>query len=85
MTTFASLGLVPSQIDRLDAMGIKQPTEVQAAVLAVAGGDLVASAPTGSGKTIAFALPLVAAVASADGQGPHGLVLVPTRENKEKK
>jgi len=80
MSTFASLGLAPAQIDRLDAMGIHEPTEVQAAVLAVTGGDLVASAPTGSGKTIAFALPLVEAVSAAEGRGPHGLVLVPTRE-----
>jgi len=80
MSSFASLGLSPFEIDRLRAIGISQPTEVQAAVWSLTGGDIVASAPTGSGKTIAFALPLVGTVADREGRGPHGLVLVPTRE-----
>lgn len=80
MSTFHELGRTPDEIDRLAAMGVHHPTEVQQAVLAVADGDVIASAPTGSGKTIAFALPLVAHVAETSGRGPHGLVVVPTRE-----
>jgi superfamily II DNA/RNA helicase len=55
---------------------------VQAATLpdALAGRDICGKAPTGSGKTIAFGLPLLARIEKATPRRPKGLVLVPTRE-----
>ena len=46
----------------------------------MAGRDVCGRAPTGSGKTIAFAIPLIARVTKGTRRRPHGLVLVPTRE-----
>ena len=65
-------------------LGFAAPTDVQAAVIvpALAGRDLLVQSKTGSGKTCAFGIPMVArlqARAGAPGQ-PHGLVLAPTRE-----
>jgi superfamily II DNA/RNA helicase len=80
--TFAALG-VPTQLcDRLDVLGIDEPFPVQAATLpdALAGRDVCGKAPTGSGKTIAFGLPLLARIEKAAPRRPKGLVLVPTRE-----
>jgi superfamily II DNA/RNA helicase len=81
-TTFAQLG-VPEQICRaLDARGITQPFEIQAATVAdaLAGRDVSGRAPTGSGKTLAFGIPLVATVERARKRHPRALVLAPTRE-----
>jgi ATP-dependent RNA helicase DDX42 len=66
-----------------------EPTPVQRAVIpaALAGSDVVAVAKTGSGKTVAFVLPLLAHIAAQDrrdagvsGAGPSALILAPTRE-----
>jgi superfamily II DNA/RNA helicase len=81
-TTFASLG-VPDAITRaLAGRGIDEPFPIQAATIAdaLAGRDLCGKAPTGSGKTIAFGVPLVARVTRSAPKRPKGLVLVPTRE-----
>lgn len=81
-TTFADLG-VPAPIARtLADRGITEPFPIQAATIpdALAGRDLCGKAPTGSGKTIAFGIPLVAGVTRASAKRPKGLVLVPTRE-----
>ncbi|CAN5842158.1 hypothetical protein BH23ACT2_BH23ACT2_04940 [soil metagenome] len=80
--TFASLG-VPSHIGRgLAARGIAEPFPIQVATIpdALAGRDLCGKAPTGSGKTIAFGVPMVAGVSRAAPKRPKGLVLTPTRE-----
>ncbi len=84
--TFADLG-VPSQlVDVLDRAGLVEPFPIQAATLgdSLAGRDVLGRGKTGSGKTVAFALPLVAALgatpASRRPGRPRGLVLVPTRE-----
>ena len=82
--TFASLGVPSSLVDVLDADGITTPFPIQAATLpdALAGRDILGRAKTGSGKTLGFALPMVARLAggrTAAGR-PRGLVLVPTRE-----
>jgi superfamily II DNA/RNA helicase len=80
--TFADLG-VPAQLcGRLTELGIAEPFPVQAATLpdALAGRDVCGKAPTGSGKTIAFGLPLLARITKATSRRPTALVLVPTRE-----
>lgn len=83
--TFSQLNLNETLLARLHALGYTQPTAVQQQAIPVvlAGGDLLAGANTGSGKTAAFALPLLQKLS---GQGVSGgnyvsaLVLVPTRE-----
>jgi ATP-dependent RNA helicase DeaD len=81
--TFSNLP--PAIGDALAARGYSAPTDVQAAVLApeAAGRDLVVSAKTGSGKTVAFGLALAADLLdcfSAPTQAPVALVIAPTRE-----
>jgi superfamily II DNA/RNA helicase len=82
--TFASLGVPASLVAVLDEEGITTPFPIQEATLpdALAGRDILGRAQTGSGKTLGFALPLVARLAggrTAAGR-PRGLILVPTRE-----
>ena len=82
---FASLGLAPSLQHALQVQGHTQPTPVQAAAIPpmLAGRDLLVQAKTGSGKTIAFALPLLQQWMNGTPRTPRpveGLVLVPTRE-----
>jgi ATP-dependent RNA helicase DeaD len=92
---FTALGLDPSLAAVLTALGYEEPTPVQREAIPVllAGRDLLGQAATGTGKTAAFALPmiqrLVAPRAEPSGTGkrtararrhPRGLVLVPTRE-----
>ena len=86
-TTFAELGLAPALLETLAGLGYEEPTPVQVAAIPplLAGRDLLAEAPTGTGKTAAFALPILQRLA-ADGLGRAeegtalALVLVPTRE-----
>ncbi len=79
--SFRELGVSSSVVDTLAARSIEAPFRIQALVLpdAIGGLDILARAPTGSGKTIAFAVPIVERTTSADGR-PSALVLVPTRE-----
>jgi len=81
-TTFADLGTPPDLVAALTAHGIDQPFSIQTLTIAdsVAGRDVSARAPTGSGKTIAFGIPLVTRLGRAEPRRPRGLVLVPTRE-----
>ena len=80
--TFADLGVPARLCARLEELGIASPFPVQSATLpdALAGRDVCGKAPTGSGKTIAFGLPLLARIEKASPRRPKGLVLVPTRE-----
>jgi len=80
--TFAELGVPARLCARLVELGIDAPFPVQSATLpdALAGRDVCGKAPTGSGKTIAFGLPLLARIEKANPRRPKGLVLVPTRE-----
>ena len=59
--SFSSLGLSPALLRALERQGYENPTPVQAEAipLALAGHDLLAGAQTGTGKTAAFALPLL--------------------------
>ena len=79
---FTDLGVRADIVAALDARGITEPFPVQAAAIpdGLAGRDLCAKAPTGSGKTIAFGVPLVARVRRAGPKRPKALVLAPTRE-----
>ncbi|OFZ83798.1 MAG: RNA helicase [Betaproteobacteria bacterium RBG_16_66_20] len=83
--SFSTLGLDPSLLATLAALGYAAPTPVQREAIpaAIAGGDLLVSSQTGSGKTAAFLLPALQrlyAPATAPGIGPRILVLTPTRE-----
>ena len=84
--SFASLGVPTPVIAALAADGVTAPFPIQTATLidSLSGKDLLGRGKTGSGKTIAFAIPLVAALAKsgekARAGSPRGLVLVPTRE-----
>ena len=82
---FSSLGLDSSLLENLARLGYAEPTPVQREAIpaALAGGDLLVSSQTGSGKTAAFVLPgleRLRAPAKARGLGPRMLVLAPTRE-----
>jgi len=85
-TTFARLGVPASLVDLLAAEGITVPTPIQAATLpdALAGRDVLGRGRTGSGKTYAFVLPLLARLAASGAprraRKPRALVLAPTRE-----
>jgi superfamily II DNA/RNA helicase len=81
---FESLNLNPAIVKALTAAGYTDPTPVQAMAIpeAIAGHDLMCSAPTGTGKTAAFVLPALQRLAqpAKPGRGPRVLVLTPTRE-----
>ncbi len=81
---FGSLGLMDELLAALTKLGYEEPTPVQRETipLLIAGRDVLAQAATGTGKTAAFALPMIQRLAS-DPTPPGaigGLVLVPTRE-----
>ena len=83
--SFAALGLSAPLLRTLEGLGFQQPTPVQSQAIPaiLRGGDLQARAPTGSGKTAAFALPLLERLAAPQTRRPRpvrALVLVPTRE-----
>ena len=80
--SFAHLGVPSAIVESLDERGITSPFPIQLATIVdgLAGRDLCGKAPTGSGKTIAFGIPMVIRVARAEPKAPTGLVLVPTRE-----
>ena len=82
---FASLGLSPALAAAAAAQGFQSPTPIQAEAIPpiLRGADLLGQAQTGSGKTAAFALPLLQRVQEARLPGQRSvqaLVLVPTRE-----
>jgi ATP-dependent RNA helicase DeaD len=82
---FDSLGLADSLVKAVAGLGYEEPTPVQRATipLIVSGKDLLAQAATGTGKTAAFALPMIQVLAADKKSGrraTRGMVLVPTRE-----
>ena len=82
---FSSLGLNESLVNAVTALGYEEPTPVQRETipLLLSGTDLFAQAATGTGKTAAFALPMIQLLAREKKTGrirTRGLVLVPTRE-----
>ncbi|MFC7533586.1 DEAD/DEAH box helicase [Actinoplanes sp. GCM10030250] len=83
---FAGLGLRAELLRALTNLGYEEPTPIQQEAIPplIAGNDLVGQAATGTGKTAAFALPLLQGlVPAAKDAGPMALVLVPTRELAE--
>jgi ATP-dependent RNA helicase DDX47/RRP3 len=79
--SFADLGIIDSLCEACEKMGFKKPTPIQeqAIPLALEGRDVIGLAETGSGKTAAFALPILQALMEKP-QPLFGLVLAPTRE-----
>jgi superfamily II DNA/RNA helicase len=81
--TFADLGVDPDVVETLAKHNINEPFPIQslAIPLAIKGHDLIGQARTGTGKTMAFALPLLHLVEAGHPEGkPQALVVVPTRE-----
>ena len=81
--SFADLALRPELLRVLSGLGYEEPTPIQREAIPplVQGRDLLGQAATGTGKTAAFALPLLQRMAGdGRGAGPVALVLVPTRE-----
>jgi ATP-dependent RNA helicase DeaD len=81
--TFSDLGLRPEITGALAALGYEEPTPIQAEAIPalLTGQDLLGQAATGTGKTAAFALPILERLASGyRGDHPTAIVLVPTRE-----
>ncbi len=79
--TFADLGLSDPVLQALAAVGYEAPSPIQAATIPalLAGGDVLGQAQTGTGKTAAFALPILSRLDLRQRE-PQALVLVPTRE-----
>ncbi|CAN5565354.1 DEAD/DEAH box helicase [soil metagenome] len=80
---FVDLGLRPELVEALGTLGYEEPTPIQAAAIPpfIAGQDLLGQAATGTGKTAAFALPILQRLEKDRGSAaPMALVLVPTRE-----
>ncbi|KAK2775255.1 ribosomal RNA processing protein [Onygenales sp. PD_12] len=80
-TSFRDVGIMDSLCEACDALGYKVPTPIQALSIprALEGQDVVGLAKTGSGKTVAFVLPILQALIK-NPQPLHSLILVPTRE-----
>ncbi len=78
---FHDFGLRLALLDAVEAMGYKEPTPIQekAIPLMLEGKDVIGSAQTGTGKTAAFALPIIHQIGT-HGPGPRCLILEPTRE-----
>ncbi|KAK4542547.1 ribosomal RNA processing protein [Oleoguttula mirabilis] len=79
--TFEDLGVIDSLCEACTALGYKTPTAIQteSIPIALSGKDIIGLAETGSGKTAAFALPILQALLEKP-QAMFGLVLAPTRE-----
>jgi ATP-dependent RNA helicase DeaD len=78
---FARFGFAPEVLAALDAIGYSEPSPIQQAAIPelLLGRDLVGQAQTGTGKTAAFALPVLARIDPSQRK-PQVLVLAPTRE-----
>lgn len=82
MQSFSELSISPSLKERLTAARFSTPTPVQAAAIpeALEGKDVIATAQTGTGKTLAFLIPVMEKLSGQSAEGIAALVLVPTRE-----
>src|SRR5208282_2611248 len=83
-TQFAQFTLSPALLARLDQNKFETPTPVQAGCIppALEGRDILATAQTGTGKTLGFLIPIVEMMQKNEARGPaaHALILLPTRE-----
>jgi ATP-dependent RNA helicase RhlE len=77
--SFGNLGIAPNLLERLDALKFFHPTPIQEKAIpqGIAGEDLIGIAQTGTGKTLAFAIPVMQRAAATK---KLGLVILPTRE-----
>ena len=80
--TFSDLKVTRQYLDALNDMGITSPTEIQQKAIPRirAGQDVIGIAQTGTGKTLAFLLPVMAMLSHAQGQGPRCVILTPAKE-----
>jgi len=78
--TFNGLGIAPSILDTLLKLGFKTPTSIQhkAIPAAIEGKDIIGIAQTGTGKTLAFGIPLIQQILKT--RNGKGLIVLPTRE-----
>ena len=79
--TFTELGIAPELIKAIESLGFEQPSPIQAQAIPVAltGRDVVGQSQTGSGKTMAFGIPVVQLIDPAV-RAVQALILCPTRE-----
>ena len=79
--SFESLGLSAFRVSQLESLGFTEPTNIQAQAIpeVLKGNDVVAKSQTGTGKTAAFALPILEQIDSTT-RGVQALILTPTRE-----
>jgi ATP-dependent RNA helicase RhlE len=81
-TLFSQFEISAPLMARLDNNKFETPTPVQAAAIppALKGQDVLATAQTGTGKTLSFLIPIIESLQKAEGRGAHALILLPTRE-----
>jgi ATP-dependent RNA helicase RhlE len=81
-TQFSQFSLSPALMARLDANKFEIPTPVQVAAIppALEGRDVLATAQTGTGKTLSYLIPIVEMLQKTQERGAHALILLPTRE-----
>jgi ATP-dependent RNA helicase RhlE len=81
-TQFSQFSLSPALMARLDMNNFVTPTPVQAGCIppALEGRDVLATAQTGTGKTLGFLIPIVEQMQKSDTRGAQALILLPTRE-----
>ncbi len=79
--TFEELGLSEPTLKAISELGYEEPTSIQARTISriLEGADVIAQAQTGTGKTAAFALPIIEKL-EPDRRAPQALILTPTRE-----
>ena len=82
MTKFSEFSLSPALMARLDSNKFETPTPVQSACIppALEGRDVLATAQTGTGKTLGFLIPIIEMLQKAEGRGAQALIVLPTRE-----
>jgi ATP-dependent RNA helicase RhlE len=81
-TQFSQFAISPALLARLNHNKFTTPTPVQAEAIppALEGRDVLATAQTGTGKTLSFLIPIVEMLEKTEGRGANALVLLPTRE-----
>lgn len=82
MTSFQNLNLSNQLYSAIDELGFHTPTPIQKETFSIilSGKDLVGIAQTGTGKTLAYLLPLLQPLKYSENINPRILILVPTRE-----
>jgi ATP-dependent RNA helicase RhlE len=81
-TQFSQFSLSPALLARLDANKFETPTPVQDGAIppALEGRDVLATAQTGTGKTLSYLIPVVEMMQKTEGRGAQALICLPTRE-----